>query len=300
MFFNNSERKGVTILIILILILLLLPRFIIHLISNENSPASKNNITRVYNSQTEQKRKSSILKNKKTNKQDLKSKSHIETNQKETSSTLKIKVRNKKNSQNKSYLETESYKNNLYNKNFKETYREDYNNDFNNDSKDNFKEDYKEGKGLKSKFLKKTYYKKRIYPINTRKYDSFKIELNSADTNSLIKIKGIGKYYASKIINYRQRLGGFIDLNQLEDINMQYLDLAVIKAHLYINKSLIIKKDLNALSFKEILKHPYLDYNDVVLIFQARKAYNKISVHLLLEKGILIKPKIERIQPYFK
>jgi len=253
MFFNNSERKGVTILIILILILLLLPRFIIHFTPSKDSTVSNNNVPNIYNSQTEQKEISSILKNK---------------------------VTNKKKSQSKLQLEKEPYKKSLYKK--------------------DYEEDYKKKKGSKSKFFNKINYKKRIYPINTRKYDSFKIELNTADTNSLIKIKGIGKYYASKIINYRHRLGGFIDLNQLEDINMQYLDIATIRAHLYINKNLIIKKDLNALSFKEILKHPYLDYNDVILIFQAKKEYKEISVQILLQKGILIKSKIKQIQPYFK
>ena len=45
------------------------------------------------------------------------------------------------------------------------------------------------------------------------------IEINGADTTLLMKIPGIGSYYASRIVRYRERLGGFASAQQLEEID---------------------------------------------------------------------------------
>ena len=36
-----------------------------------------------------------------------------------------------------------------------------------------------------------------------------KLELNTADSTALVALRGIGPYYARKILAYRDRLGGF-------------------------------------------------------------------------------------------
>lgn len=46
-----------------------------------------------------------------------------------------------------------------------------------------------------------------------------KIDLNAADSEALLSLRGIGPYYASKILAYRRRLGGsFSSLDQLLEI----------------------------------------------------------------------------------
>src|SRR3569833_3197280 len=44
------------------------------------------------------------------------------------------------------------------------------------------------------------------------------IELNSADSAKLTELKGIGPSFARRIINYRNRLGGFINKEQLKEV----------------------------------------------------------------------------------
>ena len=47
-----------------------------------------------------------------------------------------------------------------------------------------------------------------------------KIDLNSADSEAILGLRGIGPYYASKILDYRRRLGGsFSSLDQLLEID---------------------------------------------------------------------------------
>lgn len=111
------------------------------------------------------------------------------------------------------------------------------------------------------------------------------LELNTADSSALIAIRGIGPYYASRILRYRERLGGFYAVRQLKEIKMTYFNVDSA-AHLFtVNPQLIQKKDLNSMSFKEVLRHPYLDYEEVKLIFNAKISTKRfLSIHCSKEK----------------
>ncbi|MDR0983241.1 MAG: helix-hairpin-helix domain-containing protein [Culturomica sp.] len=126
------------------------------------------------------------------------------------------------------------------------------------------------------------------------------VELNSADSASLVKIRGIGGYYASKIIKYRVRLGGYVSVNQLKELKMTYFNVDSLRHCFTVDTSLIRKKDLNALTFKEILAHPYLEYEDVQQIFRAKnKNGGSVSMKILKENATLPDYKLRKIQPYF-
>lgn len=126
------------------------------------------------------------------------------------------------------------------------------------------------------------------------------IELNTADSLSLIKLKGIGPYYAKRILQYRSRLGGYYAVRQLKELNMTYFDVDS-NAHLFTaDPSLILKKDLDSMSFKEVLRHPYLEYEEVRLIFEAKNKYKHISFHILKENKVLPAHKLKKIKPYFR
>ena len=112
------------------------------------------------------------------------------------------------------------------------------------------------------------------------------VELNSADSLALLGIRGIGPYYTSRILRYRERLGGFYSVKQLKDLKMKYFDVDS-NTHLFtVNPSLIQKKDLDTMSFKSILRHPYLEYEDVQLIFNAKRKFDTLSYSLLEKEGI--------------
>ncbi len=127
-----------------------------------------------------------------------------------------------------------------------------------------------------------------------------RLELNQADSLSLIKIKGIGPYYAHKILNFRKRLGGFYTVKQLKELNMTYFNVDSSAFLFHVNPLLIQKRELDTLTFKEILRHPYLEYEDVILIFQAKKQYKRVSYDTLQQHRVLPSHKLKKIKPYFK
>lgn len=84
-----------------------------------------------------------------------------------------------------------------------------------------------------------------------------KIDLNSADTTALKRIPGIGSYYARKIVAYRERLGGFVWLSQIDEVeglppgSSRWFEAPQARPkRLRINHS----------TFKELVRHPYLSY----------------------------------------
>ncbi len=135
--------------------------------------------------------------------------------------------------------------------------------------------------------------KKRIIPTKI-------LEINHADSIALVSIKGIGPYYARKIIQYRQQLGGYHSVAQLKELKMKYFELDSFASLFSVDPEAIMKKDLDSLSFKEMVRHPYLEYEDVRLIFEAKRRYQSVSLDVLTEKKVLAVHKLKRLKPYFK
>lgn len=84
-----------------------------------------------------------------------------------------------------------------------------------------------------------------------------KIELNSADSTQLMKVPGIGRYYARQIENRRKWLGGFYTPDQLMEI--EYLPKEAIN-YFYVAPGSIKKLNVNKASLQELKRHPYINY----------------------------------------
>ena len=125
--------------------------------------------------------------------------------------------------------------------------------------------------------------------IEKRPYDSIKsyspkkfsrviVEINSADSALLNELSGIGPSFSSRIIKYRKRLGGFYCKEQLLEVyGMDSSRYNGIKNQIDVDASLITKIDLNQISFKDLLKHPYFEYHTVKAIMDYRNKYKRFS-----------------------
>jgi len=86
------------------------------------------------------------------------------------------------------------------------------------------------------------------------------IELNTAEVEDLLSIKGIGPYIAKNIIKYRTRLGGFYSIEQLKEVyGIDSSKYALIHTHFTIDTDSIAKLDLNKTSYFNLSRHPYLN-----------------------------------------
>lgn len=121
----------------------------------------------------------------------------------------------------------------------------------------------------------------KINPINEQKNTPIaeskktlknKIELNGADSLTLLEIDGIGPAFAKRILKYRSILGGFCNLEQLKEVYGFTDELFdKVKLALFVETNTIKKIDLNKDDFKKINKHPYLSYELTKSIVDWRK-----------------------------
>ncbi len=143
---------------------------------------------------------------------------------------------------------------------------------------------------------------KTISKTNSTAKTIASVEINSADSASLLAIKGIGPAFASRIIKYRNRLGGFLSINQLKEVwGIDSLKFEQIKPQLLINTNAIQKIDLNKCSFEDLKTFPYLSYKQSNTIIAYRKQHGDFKNAADLNKIAILSPEIvQKITPYFK
>ena len=83
------------------------------------------------------------------------------------------------------------------------------------------------------------------------------LNLNHADTTELKKIPGVGSGIARSIVNYRQRLGGFHRIEQLQEIHLDYRQL---QAWFTVTPSEIRRINLNRVGIERLRNHPYINF----------------------------------------
>lgn len=128
------------------------------------------------------------------------------------------------------------------------------------------------------------------------------IDINSADSAELTLIKGIGPAFASRIVKYRNRLGGFISINQLKEVyGLDSAKFEQIKSQVSAKEADIKQIDINQCTFDELKTFPYLSYKQSNAIIAYRKQHGNYKSPSDLNKIAILNPEIiQKITPYFK
>ena len=134
----------------------------------------------------------------------------------------------------------------------------------------NKKHQFNHGKYLLS--AKDTSFFKRSKPK-----ENLMIDLNKADTFELQRLRGIGPGFAYRIVKYRDKLGGFVSKTQvLEVFGMDTSRYNSIADNICTDKELVHTIDLNNVTFKELLSHPYFPFEITKAIMIYRKEHKVI------------------------
>jgi DNA uptake protein ComE-like DNA-binding protein len=135
---------------------------------------------------------------------------------------------------------------------------------------------------------------KRITP------QSLRIELNTADSLELIRMQGIGPVFASRILKYRNLLGGFYSASQLLEVyGFPEETFYNLKEIIHVDTLKVEKLRINFKDFSDLIRHPYLKKDQVEAILTHRKENGPFSSNeQILSNGLIDSVSFKNIRPY--
>lgn len=101
------------------------------------------------------------------------------------------------------------------------------------------------------------------------------VDLNSADTAALKLLPGIGSYYASRIVDYRERLGGYIRPEQILEIDV--LPDSLVQWFTVADTVPYRRIKVNSDALSVMRNHPYMNFYQARAITDLRKSVGVIK-----------------------
>ena len=129
------------------------------------------------------------------------------------------------------------------------------------------------------------------------------VDLNTVDSTTLVELPRMGGYMASRIIAFRDKLGGFVEVAQLLDVKgLDSTRFAAMRPYLLIGDTETRRIDVNRADFKTLVGHPYLSYEQVKRIFRQRESRGMIKnwaqLEALLKEEGEVNPLLEQYLSY--
>ena len=100
------------------------------------------------------------------------------------------------------------------------------------------------------------------------------LDLNKADTNALKRVPGIGSVLSKRIVAYRERLGGFYEVKQLQDLSHIGEE---VNRWFCVKADSLRKLEINKAGLEELRRHPYMNFYRAKAILEYRRKRGKIK-----------------------
>jgi len=104
------------------------------------------------------------------------------------------------------------------------------------------------------------------------------VDINQASKEEWMSLPGIGEMRAQQLVNYREKLGGFLSVEQIREMhNFPDSVFQTIKPNLMIGTAGIRKLNLNEVSVADLDAHPYISKRQAELIVAFREQHGALS-----------------------
>lgn len=150
----------------------------------------------------------------------------------------------------------------------------------------------------KSEFKRDTVYPTaRVY--EKKVYAKTVVEINTADSLSIVYLKGIGPGFTKRIMKYRAMLGGFHSINQLKEVyGMTDSTFTLLSSQIKLDQNSISKIPINAIDFNSLRKHPYFNFQTAQAVVNFRLKHGKLTEQSFRDLGVFSDEKLRLILPY--
>jgi competence protein ComEA len=142
----------------------------------------------------------------------------------------------------------------------------------------------------------------KYIPYEKKKAAPSFIDINTADTTAFIALPGIGSKLANRIVEFRNKLGGFYKIDQIaETYALPDSTFQLIRPRLQLNDPTVKQININTATLDELKVHPYIRYYIANAIIQYRNQHGSFSSIDDLKKILLITDDaFTKMKPYLK
>jgi DNA uptake protein ComE-like DNA-binding protein len=126
------------------------------------------------------------------------------------------------------------------------------------------------------------------------------LNLNSCDSADLEALPGIGPVLSARIIKYRNLIGGYVTAEQLKEVYGLQEETFNMISGLVKGDSLSLRKlNINEADYKQLIRHPYLQKNEVTAILKYRELKGSISgIELMVGNNLISNETARKIGVY--
>lgn len=172
----------------------------------------------------------------------------------------------------------------------------------NSDKIDDKQGNEKEIKAAIPKSYEMGFEKKSDAPKNKKEYNRkpVVVDMNTSSIDEFQKVYGIGPYYAKRIVEFRELLGGFVRVEQLSEMyGMPDSTYQKIKPGLKIGTISTRKINVNTATADDLKIHPYIKWKIANAIVKYRKTHGKYAAVSDLKKNYAISDDLyHKLEPY--
>jgi DNA uptake protein ComE-like DNA-binding protein len=129
------------------------------------------------------------------------------------------------------------------------------------------------------------------------------LDINAADTALLKQLPGIGSTLSARIVKYRQLLGGFYSIEQLQEVyHMSERGAVSLRTEAYIAKGNQVRRlNINRLDVKTLAQHPYISWEVARAVVNHRRDYGEYQTVEDLQEVYLINEELfAKLAPYLE
>ena len=128
------------------------------------------------------------------------------------------------------------------------------------------------------------------------------LNLNICDSASLVALPGIGPVLSSRIIKYRNLIGGYVSVDQLKEVyGLPEETFEMISARVEADSLTIREIRINEWDYRQLIRHPYFERSEVSAILKYRELNGRISgIREMIENNLVSVETAKRIRPYLE
>ena len=134
----------------------------------------------------------------------------------------------------------------------------------------------------------------------SEKYAIVKVKLNNCDTAEVMRVPLFGAKRAAKLIEYREKLGGFYSLEQIREVYiLQSITVEHLEKYFIVNRENIRKIAINTATYEELIMHPYFDAYLTKSILYYRQKHGSIrNIEEFKQATNVYQELLEKVEPY--